>query len=150
MKTARISAFERSVTEGDQGLESERPPLPPPIKAKIEVTRRPFPTTTPPRSPPNNIRTLPTRPSSPSNVGTPPLRFPEVQQPQLPPVQRPKLQPGRQPPSPEREVLFSGQAFDINPTRPVVQAVTRPDVFDLTVSVQQNFGGNRQQNKGNY
>ncbi len=60
-----------------------------------------------------------------------------------PPVQRPKQKPGR---IPEREVLFSGQAFDINPTRQV-QPVTRPDVFDLTVSVKQNFGGNQNQGK---
>ena len=51
---------------------------PPPIKAKIEVTKRPFQgpfqtTASPTRSPPNLIRTLPTRPS-PSNIRTPPLR----------------------------------------------------------------------------
>ena len=39
----------------------------------------------------------------------------------------------------------SGQAFDINPTKKFVQPVTAnlPDVFDLTVSVKQNFGGNQ-------
>ena len=46
---------------------------PPPIKAKIEVTRRPFPTTSPTRQPPTPIRTLPSRPS-PNNIRTPPLR----------------------------------------------------------------------------
>ena len=41
--------------------------------------------------------------------------------------------------------LYSGQAFDINPTKKFVQPVTAnlPDVFDLTVSVKQNFGGNQ-------
>jgi hypothetical protein len=96
------------------------------------------------------IRTVPTRPS-PSNVRTPPLRFPEVQQ-KLPPVQRPKQKPGRPTATPEREVLFSGQAFDAdyisNPSKKFVQPVTRPDVFDLTVSVKQNFGGNNPKPKG--
>ena len=79
------------------------------------------------------------------------LRFPEVQQ-KLPPVQRPKQKPGRPTVIPEREVLFSGQAFDAdyisNPSKKFVQPVTRPDVFDLTVSVKQNFGGNNPKPKG--
>ena len=48
----------------------------------------------------------------------------------------------------EPEVLFAGQAFDIEPSRPPVQ---RPEIFDLTVSVQQNFGGKKRvppQNEG--
>ena len=81
------------------------------------------------------------------------LRFPEVQQ-KLPPVQRPKQKPGRPTVIPEREVLFSGQAFDAdyisNPSKKFVQPVTRPDVFDLTVSVKQNFGGNNPKPKGNF
>ena len=48
--------------------------------------------------------------------------------------------------------MFSGQAFDAdyisNPSKKFVQPVTRPDVFDLTVSVKQNFGGNNPKPKG--
>ena len=50
--------------------------------------------------------------------------------------------------------MFSGQAFDAdyisNPSKKFVQPVTRPDVFDLTVSVKQNFGGNNPKPKGNF
>ena len=64
----------------------------------------------------------------PATIPTPPLRFPT----NLPP---------KNPTLPPREVLFSGQAFDIKPTRQPQNK--RPDVFDLTVSVQQNFGGQK-------
>ena len=53
---------------------------------------------------------------------------------------RPQLNKDQQP-----EVLFAGQAFDIEPSRPP----KRPEIFDLTVSAQQNYGGNRApQNEG--
>ena len=91
------------------------PPRRRPIPGKIEVTRRP-----PPRPLNNQIRTPPLRPQRP---------YPR------PP------RPPQQPQSPEPEVLFSGQAFDLQPSRQPLPS--RPDIFDLTVSAQQNFGGSK-------
>ena len=84
----------------------------------------------------------------PSTIKTPPLR-PFVRPPSPPPP--PPIRPSPPPIStelPEPEVLFAGQAFDIDPSRP--PQAGRPEIFDLTVSVKQNFGGNRvqSQNKG--
>ena len=84
----------------------------------------------------------------PSTIKTPPLR-PFVRPPSPPPP--PQIRPSPPPIStelPEPEVLFAGQAFDIDPSRP--PPAGRPEIFDLTVSVKQNFGGNRaqSQNKG--
>ena len=71
----------------------------------------------------------------PPTIKTPPLR-PFVR-PSPPPI------PTK---SPEPEVLFAGQAFDIDPSRP---PQARPEIFDLTVSVKQNFGGNRAPSQNN-
>ena len=82
----------------------------------------------------------------PSTIKTPPLR-PFVRPPSPPPP--PPIRPSPPPIStelPEPEVLFAGQAFDIDPSRP--PPAGRPEIFDLTVSVKQNFGGKQSQNKG--
>ena len=78
----------------------------------------------PPKIPAQNFRPKPT---SNNNIRTPPLVFPKDE-------------------TPEREVLYSGQAFDVKPTR---QPITpkRPNVFDITVNAAQNFGGKRKENK---
>lgn len=90
-----------------------RPVLP--YKAKIESTSR--------------------RPSisSSSVTRTPPLVFPKDELMKKPEVQA------------EPEVLFSGQAFDIKPSRQPSSGGGggRPDIFDLTVSAAQNFGGGK-------
>ena len=82
----------------------------------------------------------------PSTIKTPPLR-PFVRPPSPPPP--PPIRPSPPPIStelPEPEVLFAGQAFDIDPSRP--PPAGRPEIFDLTVSVKQNFGGKQSQKKG--
>ena len=93
------------------------PPRRRPIPGKIEPTRRP-----PPRPQNNQIRTPPLRPQRPYPRPPPPALRPPLAKPQN-----------------EPEVLFSGQAFDLQPSRQPLPS--RPEVFDLTVSVQQNFGG---------
>ena len=101
------------------------PPRRRPIPGKIEATRRP-----PLRpQPTNQIRTPPVRPQRPYPRPPPPSLRPPLSKPQNINVN----------PINEPEVLFSGQAFDLQPSRQPVPS--RPEVFDLTVSVQQNFGG---------
>lgn len=87
---------------------------------------------------------LPNRPVLPPRpinlkpvVETPPLR-PPFARPPIPIATTTATTPE------EPEVLFAGQAFDIDPSRP---PQGRPEIFDLTVSVQQNFGGNKAQGR---
>ena len=89
---------------------------------------------------PNRPAVLPPRPINLKPVvETPPLRPPFVR----PPI---PIATTTTPTTPEAEpeVLFAGQAFDIDPSRP---PQGRPEIFDLTVSVQQNFGGNKAQGR---
>ena len=127
LKPTRVNDDTTTIYATASNILPKWPPRRKPIPGKIEPTRRP------PPLPTNQIRTPPLRPRP---YPRPPLRPPP------PPPQSPSQNNiVVDPLAGEPEVLFSGQAFDIQPSRqPPLQ---RPDVFDLTVSVQQNFGGNR-------
>ena len=127
LKPTRVNDETTTIYATASNILPKWPPRRKPIPGKIEVTRRP------PPLPTNQIRTPPLRPRP---YPRPPLRQPPPQ------ASQPQNNIVVDPLAGEPEVLFSGQAFDVQPSRqPPLQ---RPEIFDLTVSVQQNFGaGNR-------
>ncbi len=125
---------------GPQRRPSSEPPVKPPVKLPPLPRPNPRPPSPPPPPPPR--RPSPQRPRQPqpsNNIRkkppvkkTPPLRQP-------PYLTSPEANNGIivDPPRPPLG-LVPGQAFDIRrPTQP-----SKGDIFDLTVTAQQNFGGN--------
>ena len=132
IQTFRYTTTPINLEGNDIDLKQFQPTRPAYTDVTIKATAS-RPLIGPQRRPPKRPVVIENRP--PSTIKTPQLR--PFARPSPPPIPTE---------SPEPEVLFAGQAFDIDPSRP---PQARPEIFDLTVSVKQNFGGNRAPSQNN-
>ena len=132
IQTFRYTTTPINLEGNDIDLKQFQPTRPAYTDVTIKATAS-RPLIGPQRRPPKRPVVIENRP--PSTIKTPQLR--PFARPSPPPIPTE---------SPEPEVLFAGQAFDIDPSRPPQD---RPEIFDLTVSVKQNFGGNRAPSQNN-